>query len=717
MSLKYYELLSTIITQKINQLDINNPVDFYSESDVFKLSFYLSYFLLAEEKIVSVDKDNKDIATRYILNIDESLANKLVKPGVQLYHGMQCSYNPQIIEQELEYSDAWFLSTLRNSLGHSQISDINLENNSINIDNNYQLNKLNAQIPFIWFNNFLLSNPLAQIHLGKKFSSDVFDNDHQLIRYLIKNNIKILNKKDLEIITILSNPVSIQVESDVPLEITNIMFEKYISFCSKLATRIIEKEQGEDISKIGLSIDEFKKLKKKLIQEYKSQGIKNYLYEKYLITYIFSKLLNSIIKKQYPNIIINVKVDDSFKEEDIDILIKEKKILNTNSLDKQLEIFSNFLSEKLCMDNKEYATRIRQFINNYEICSYILQNCKRYLSRKELKRIFKGNETDRKEIMDKLLEVVKEERKKKGFNDVKFDYTLYYKIEQYLYKKIENSDLDFFREDISILRKIIIEMHNDVARKKNMDFYKEKYSSFWEKYTNKLNKDGYISDEVRMHCIGNYNVNLLYKNYNELVMNKDLMLVCFLYSLGINLYVFNKESLFDEDASNYFFINSLDIVAYSTVAFNEYNGIEEKLRRIRNLKKEKIKIYNKNFANSNFPQSKLTEIKNTIDSIEKEILDLENHKKGIEIKNINNQTLATDNNNVRIASVIRHCLAHNGRIIVVDKNNDNLKIRLSNYNDTGEIAGYVEMSFDTLIDFLNNDIFYNVIHNNNQKTK
>ena len=157
--------------------------------------------------------------------------------------------------------------------------------------------------------------------------------------------------------------------------------------------------------------------------------------------------------------------------------IKEKKILNTNSLDKQLEIFSNFLSEKLCMDNKEYATRIRQFINNYEICSYILQNCKRYLSRKELKRIFKGNETDRKEIMDKLLEVVKEERKKKGFNDVKFDYTLYYKIEQYLYKKIENSDLDFFREDISILRKIIIEMHNDVARKKNMDFYKEKYSS------------------------------------------------------------------------------------------------------------------------------------------------------------------------------------------------------------------------------------------------
>ena len=66
-------------------------------------------------------------------------------------------------------------------------------------------------------------------------------------------------------------------------------------------------------------------------------------------------------------------------------------------------------------------------------------------------------------------------------------------------------------------------------------------------------------------------------------------------------------------------------------------------------------------------------------------------------------------NNAKIADVIRNCLSHNGRIMINEKIGDNLKIRLTDYSDDGKISSYIDTTFDDIMKFINNDIFYNIL--------
>ena len=145
----YYENLRLEFFNKIDALKTKNFFEFYKHSPAFFIALNLAYFVLAEEKLISVDKNNNDITSRYKLNMSSELVEHVFEG--KLFNQVIT----EITEKEKKGDNLWFLSALRNSILHGGIEDINLEDMSIKISSTHNLNKLKANIPIDFFSDFI----------------------------------------------------------------------------------------------------------------------------------------------------------------------------------------------------------------------------------------------------------------------------------------------------------------------------------------------------------------------------------------------------------------------------------------------------------------------------------------------------------------------------------------------------------------------------------
>lgn len=709
----YFKKLSDITTKKIKELNDNNFVDFYDYSEELEMSFYFAYFLLMEEKMINVDKNNNDIKTRYTLNINKEIADKLVKPDLMWYDQKPYNPNPVILCDEGDYSSAWFLNTLRNSMLHAMISNINFDNKCVDIKNNHKLNSLEASVPFIWFKNFL-----NKCYYGKLFETTdtphaFFDSKLCYLRKFLKDkNIGQITEDTLKKMLALSNPTYIELKSSFPLNITYQKLLDYVMFCDRLVENALNKKDIVSIKKIGFSVDEYNIYVNSLTKKYKEKFKDMDLYDIYIYSNLFSIILDREIKKKYPGVDVKVDYKLNYSPEDLDQLIKSKNILTMETYEKQIRCFYDFFNEKNSLTIGDgYFDVIRQFLNKiYIFSSHVKENCEEYLSREELQRVFNGTSKDRLEIQFKLLKCIQNNGSINDFDKKEYKNGLFWLLEGDF--KAMDLGTNFFSDDQNIKNEIINDIKsNKKQHPKEVDYYKQKYSYFWEKYEKKLENINYPSDDVLMEYLKNYNVFRLKSDCDELRDRKYAFIMCFLYTLGINLYVFNKESFFDSNSSimNYSFIDELNIDAYSTKSYNEYLGMNDRILHLSRILRSKSNVYEKCKSNPHFPSDKLEEFLKDIHSMRDEINNLSNKICFTKVKTIGDQKLAVEKNNAKIADVIRNCLSHNGRIMINEKIGDNLKIRLTDYSDDGKISSYIDTTFDDIMKFINNDIFYNIL--------
>lgn len=711
MSSNFYEIISTKIIEKLNQLRDNKPISFYTDSEELTLAFSLAYFLLVEPMLVLIDKDDLNIDTRYNLNIDEKIADCLVRPGILMHNNREYLGNPMLIDSNEIYNTSWFLSALRNSISHSKIEEVDLNNKVIVFNNDNPLNDINVRINFYWFLNFMFDNPEKKRYLNKTYSHTIISDD-LVSDYFKSKKIKQLNKDTLREALLLFKSSLLKIESDIPIKITEDELGIELKKCSELLGVLNSVNKGK-INEIGFSFDEYQNFKEKVTDKFNEIGYDDFLYNKYLNLSIISKLLEKRLQKTSPTAKVTIELDVSSIDDDVNYMIKNKKIFNKKTLKEQIDCISDYTRERnFIINNVHFSDYIRTFINDYIVASHILNNCQKILTKKEIKKIFNGSGSDRNRIYDRILKIITEEIKAKG-KCTTYDNSLFFKLQSFGYKKMKKEDIDFFGEDLPILMSIFSEM---ISEKTSSEYFANKYSSFWDKYTSKMRENGEPSDEVYATMIG-YNIHLLYEKYEYLVYAKDLIEVTFLYALGINLYVANKESVFDsnDEIFDYSFVKSMNIDAYSVSAYNEYNEKREKLRRLNQSLKNRASVYQTNINNDKFPRDILTDIRIEIENLKKEIIDTKEYVVNRKLKEIGNTNLANETNTLRIANIIRNCLAHPGRIRIIDKQNDNLIIRLIDYNsdsnDENSFSAYIDTTIDDLIQFINNDVFNRIIHN------
>lgn len=195
------------------------------------------------------------------------------------------------------------------------------------------------------------------------------------------------------------------------------------------------------------------------------------------------------------------------------------------------------------------------------------------------------------------------------------------------------------------------------------------------------------------------------------------MITAILYILGLNIYVMNKEQHFEE--IDYSFMDSLDIKGYKfTKSLEDLTKKKKRLNRERKALETNLtqlnEVYSKDMTNER--------LKNLIDKKNEELTE-----KSAEIEevtnNINNLEpiqiegkRVVKESNADCATSIRNCFAHGNRVHVYGEFEDDLRVTLTDYKDTGEISGVIYTNLSSIIKFLKHEIFKNQIMEEPPKT-
>ena len=489
----YYEKLRLDFFNKIDAIKTQNYFEFYKHSPALLIALNLAYFVLAEEQIVSLDKNSKNITSRYKLNISPKIIDDLFD-GKAFYQKLS-----GITKKEENGDNIWFLNALRNAILHGGIEDIDLEEMTINVSSTHSLNNLSANIPIEFFSSFI-----------DKFSKSRFKNDNTLNIYLIEDKPYMFS----QLVGKLQNGFNFQVKikAEDPIEDAEFIKNQIQSLYDEVLTiygEYLQEKMPED--------ENFKDMTQKLLQISDIRNSKNYTI---LVKEIIKEQLVKSIQKHFP--VYNVSIEEIECE-----FLKKDKTLTKHGNMIYPETILDYLRYKGTLSFTDYLSQIEYLYQNYTENSKFVSKVMSFIGPQDTKKLTPG-------FIQKRIHAIRKEKGGSFTYDIRLAkiLSIEHPPNSNDFSRIHNTDSQTARE---ISRKIY-----NYKKARNQDemlipILKKQYSDFFEKYNQIFRNKGDISDEDINIYNEISNADKMLEFYEMCVSDRSKILVGLLYVFGINM--------------------------------------------------------------------------------------------------------------------------------------------------------------------------------------
>lgn len=709
MSKSYYEVSRDELINRLICLRNQKFVDFFRPSDEFELAISLAYFALAEELLVERDSKDFNIATRFKKHVSDAKLRSLLTEDIDIRDKEVDGNTPE-----------WFLAALRNGIIHNGF-EVDYENRVINVLNNGALNKLDCSVTFDWFKKFIMNDLLL-------------DRTFDTYKYTIVLNPFIKPESASHMRTF--NDIRDFIENDLPAYDVEVFFdeahgdstrigrEEFTLFCGSRETLFWKLQNTPE----DLSQDELDRLNKhKSVVETELASIKTSISEEEYSKRYYSKLFNywftEEFKNQYPN--YNIRISDfNRKSPRLNIVVSG---MENNELEKQL--FPTYAKKRTFFFNThpvfqrtEIASQMSRIVN-YDRVDYL--NSLQYLfTMYDMHKDAVRDEYGLSSFMDKVLR-----RKFKDSSQLQSEYmkSIYDGMSEegivHTYDRQITDEIircsSYYEDPIYVrCRELYDNVYDieDAEKVKICEVLKSEFSDIYESVSNEMRSQGLPSDQV----LSVYNEGDLYRLCNAKgVINNQMneIVVGLLYTLGINTYVVNKETKFDELVeSDYSFMDGLNITGYSKDVYSECS----QKRNARKKNNDSIKRIDRTIPGINHGISVSSDLAEVAKKRNQIATMLAARQEAVNENNILNAYLdgrvdetfgdvqMTSLTNLECATTIRNCFAHSGRIFVEGREpGGEVKLVLTDYDENGNLSGVVKTDLSSLIQFFGNSVFKN----------
>lgn len=709
MSKDYYEVSRDELINRLMCLRHQKFVDFFRPSDEFELAISLAYFALAEELLVERDSKDFNIATRFKRHVSDAKLRNLLTEDINIRDKEVDGNTPE-----------WFLAALRNGIIHNGFT-VDYENRVINVLNNGALNKLDCSVTFDWFKKFIMDDLL----LDRSF--DTYKYTIVLNPFIKPESAKHLNT---------FNDIRDFIEKDLPAydvevffdeehgDTTKIEREEFILFCGDRETLFWKLQNTPE----DLSQEELARLEKhKSIVEAELASEKASISEEEYNKRYYSKLFNywftEEFKNKYPN--YNIRISDfDRKSPRLNMVVSG---MENNELEKQLfptcaKKRTFFFNTHPVFQRTEIASQMSRMVN-YDRVDYL--NSLQYLfTMYDMHKDAVKDEYGLSSFMDKVLR-----RKFKDSSQLQSEYmkSIYDGMSEegivYTYDKQITDEIircsKYYEDAICVRCRELFDNTDDIddeERTKIGEILKREFPDIYENVSNEMRSQGLPSDQV----LSVYNEGDLYRLCNAKgVINNQMneIVVGLLYTLGINTYVVNKETKFDElTSTDYSFMDGLNITGYSKDVYSECS----QRRNARKKNNEVIKRIDRTLPGINHGisiSSDLSEVAKKRNQVAEMLVARQAAVNDNQVLNayLDGRVDETFGNvqmtsltNLECATTIRNCFAHSGRIFVEGREpGGEVKLVLTDYDENGNLSGVVKTDLSSMIQFFGNPVFKN----------
>ena len=724
----YYNASRAEILKRLKSIQEENIVDFFEESDSFSLAIYLAYFALAEEVLIERDSHNPDINTRFKRHIDAARLDELFR-------------NPELIkiyEKEVNgNSREWFISTLRNGIIHKG-PEVDYHNQNVNVYNDGELNKLNCDVSFDWFRNFILDDLLLHSTIGE-YNYTSFISPYRDPRYVssIDNFDDIRNFIDNDLLA-----YTIKIKHNSGDEIHR---DEFLRYC-----------HDKEVNFWGylFNYNDLDEDRKKELRTYEMlvtnalgtpQGITPEEYRRLFNYTFYTAWFETDFKRKYPGYSVDVsefnRLNPSYSMVVNGLSRNEVEKRMFGSYRKTQNFFNNLhpaiqrmeiatcLSRLINSDKVDYISHMQYLFSIYDMHKGCGKND--YGIDKFIKQINSYRRNNLKIEQDYATEI----HNRLSANGVVHSYDR--QITEMIIACCNSKDEDVYRRCRELCSKFD-DPKKDEYFKYICDVLKSEFPEFYQDESDKRKECGIYSDQVQEI----FSEKDLYRLCNAMYVFKeerDDILVALLYALGINTYVVNKEMTFKEELNDtdYDFMSSLDIVGYSKDQYTELGNLTNR----KNTLIKKFKGVSGNIADldraiekmridpsdptklldlsdprlvNNPELQKLIALKNQRNhdalAIGSDLNKCQSTISGIKTENFSG-TMMGSLSNSQCATTIRNCFSHGGRIFVDSKKpGGEIRLVLTDYDEDGKLSGVVQTNLDSLIKFFSHKTFYDVMN-------
>lgn len=709
MSKSYYEASRDELIKRLECLSKRNYVDFFRESSEFELAISLAYFSLAEEMLVEKDSKDFNIATRLKKNIDDMYLNGLLTEDIN------------IRDKEVDGNSVeWFLSALRNGIMHNGFL-VDYDDKVVNVWNDGALNKLDCSVSFDWFKKFITDDLLLKSTIDSYKYTVVFNpfvrpenampiSNYAGIRDFIEHD---LPAYDILISLDKSNGNQEKIRRD---EFIKFCYEREQLFWNLM--NMPERLKQEDIDKFN----EYKVKTEKRLESEKS-SLSSREYDKKYYKELFSEWFTDEFMREYPqytitisdfdrespklNMVVNGLKDYGFEKQLFPTQKKRKEFLNQHPVFQRMDI-SSAVSRVVNYDRVDYLNALQYLFSMYDMHKGAVRD--EYGLSKFMGKILRSNYTNNQQIQADYIKAIHDGMVEEG---IAHNYNK--QITERLIRLCDDRE-----EDIYIrCRELCDEFKDDSfdeELQKISDILSSEYPDIYQVANEQLKSNNVPSDQV----LAVYNENDLYRlcNAKGVINNQmDEIIIGLLYTLGINTYVVNKETVFEDfDEDDYSFMDGLNIKGYSKDAYTNLCDVRDRKKS----HYDSLRGINKNIANlvralGSLPdgdeKTRLTKLKKQRDEEAKEE-QTEVEKCQDFINNTNTEVFGNVSmaslSNLACATTIRNCFAHSGRIFVDGREpGGEVRLVLTDYDENGNLSGVVKTDLSSMIKFFGSSVFKN----------
>ena len=660
MSKSYYEVSRDELINRLMCLRHQKFVDFFRPSDEFELAISLAYFALAEELLVERDSKDFNIATRFKRHVSDTRLRNLLTEDINIRDKEADGNTPE-----------WFLAALRNGIIH----------------NGFIMDDLLLDRSFDTYKYTIVLNPFIKPESAKHLNTF---ND---IRDFIENE---LPAYDIEISF-----------DEMHGDTTKIGREEFTLFCGSRETLFWKLQNTPE----DLSQEELARLEKhKSVVEAELASEKASISEEEYNKRYYSKLFNywftEEFKNKYPN--YNIRISDfDRKSPRLNMVVSG---MENNELEKQLfppyaKKRTFFFNTHPVFQRTEIASQMSRMVN-YDRVDYL--NSLQYLfTMYDMHKDAVKDEYGLSSFMDKVLR-----RKFKDSSQLQSEYmkSIYDGMSEegivHTYDKQITDEIircsKYYEDAICVRCRELFDNTDDIddeERTKIGEILKREFPDIYENVYNEgdlyrlCNAKGVINNQM-----------------NEIVVG-------LLYTLGINTYVVNKETKFDElTSTDYSFMDGLNITGYSKDVYSECS----QRRNARKKNNEVIKRIDRTLPGINHGisiSSDLSEVAKKRNQVAEMLVARQAAVNDNQVLNayLDGRVDETFGNvqmtsltNLECATTIRNCFAHSGRIFVEGREpGGEVKLVLTDYDENGNLSGVVKTDLSSMIQFFGNPVFKN----------
>ena len=708
MSKSYYEISRDELIRRLICIRNQKYIDFFRPSDEFELAISLTYFALAEELMIERNSKDNNISTRFKKHIDDSKLSSLLTDDIIIHDKEDDGNSPE-----------WFLAALRNGLIHNGF-EVDYDERFIRVTNSGNLNKLDCSISFDWFTKFIKNDLL----LNRSFDK---------YKYTVVLN-PFIRVEDATLITSFDD-IRNFIENELPAYDIEISFdethgdtrkigrEEFTLFCGDRETLFWRLQNSkEDLSEEDIKrIEKYKGVVEEELADEKDSLSETEYYKRYY-SKLFSYWFTEEFKAEYPNYHIRIS-DFSRKSPRLNMIVSgmnndelERQLLptfskkrdfffNTAPVFQRMDIASK-MSRVVNYDPVDYLNSMQELFCMYDMHKDAVRD--EYGLSKFMNIILRSRWVDTQRIQKAYLKAIHFGMLEEG---------VVHSYDEQITERIIRG-CEYRDEDIYLRCRELCDEHMEDDIMVVGEILKKEFPDVYENASLELKRNRVPSDQV----LSVYNENDLYRLCNAkgaIKYNMNEIIVGLLYTLGLNTYVVNKETKFDElTDSDYSFMDGLNIKGYSKDVYTFC--VEKRNRRSGNNKT--IKSIDRNlsglnaYINAATDPAVVKEKRNVIAEqlgFRQERID-ENQELNTYLDGRVDQEFSgvkmTSLTNLECATTIRNCFAHSGRIFVEGRQpGGEFNLVLTDYDENGNLSGVVKTDLTSLIAFFSNPVFKKVM--------